>query len=327
MSRSENQKKKLITLRDILLQKTDEEHPLTTKQLIDELEKAGISSERKSVYADMETLEELGLDIIKISKASNEYYIGEREFELPELKLLVDVVQAANFITPKKSAELIKKLEAQTSVYRAKQLSRNVVLANRTKTTNENILINVDIIYRAISDNKQIQFLYYDWNLKKELVLRKEKPYQVSPFALIWDDENYYLLGYDSAAGKMKHYRVDKIKRIDELDTAREGKSIFEAIDMAAYSRATFGMFGGEDEIVQIRAKNHFAGVFIDRFGSDVTLRALDDEYFEARVPVRISSQFYGWLTALGEEVSILGPSRVKEDYKAYLNSILKHMD
>ncbi len=327
MAKSENQKRKLITLRNILLRKTDEDHPMSTQQLIDELEKEGIKAERKSIYSDIETLDSMGLEVFKLQGRSNQYYVTEREFELAELKLLVDVVQAAKFITEKKTRELIKKLENQTSEYAAKQLSRDVIIANRSKTANENIFYNVDEIHRAIAENKQIRFHYYEWNSTKEFVARKQGEwYQISPWALIWDDENYYLMGYDEQAKIMKHYRVDKMKEIESLDSVRLGKEEMDQFDMASFSKTTFGMFAGEEQMIQLQCEESMAGVIIDRFGKDIIIRKKEAGTFEARVLVKESPQFYGWLTALGIKVKIVAPVQVKDHYEAYLEEILREM-
>ncbi|MGN0169171.1 MAG: helix-turn-helix transcriptional regulator [Lachnospiraceae bacterium] len=327
MARSENQKLKLITLREILLEKTDEEHPMNTQKLIDELAKRGISAERKSIYQDIEALEDVGLDIMKISGRSNEYYVADREFELPELKMLVDVVQAAKFITEKKSRQLIEKLEKQTSQYAAKQLSRDVVVANRSKTTNENIFYNVDVIHHAIAQDKQISFCYYEWNVKKEFVPRKNgELYHISPWALIWDDENYYLLGYDPEAKLMKHYRVDKMKNIDESDKKREGRKEMESFDMAAFCKSTFGMFAGEETMISVTGQESMVGILIDRFGKDIMIRPLEGDRFEARIPVKVSPQFFGWLAALDNKIQIASPDWVRQQYKDYLTNLLKQL-
>lgn len=327
MPRSENQKRKLITIRDILLQKTDEQHPISTQQLIDELKRMDINAERKSIYQDVQTLEEMGLDIVKLSGRTNSYYVASREFELPELKILVDVVQSAKFLTEKKSRQLIEKLQAQTNQYAARQLSRNVVVANRSKTDNENIFYNVDTIYRAMADNCQITFSYYEWTVKKELMPRKEGAlYKISPWALIWDDENYYLLGYDSSAKMMKHYRVDKMKQVSESQETRDGRLEMEKVDLAAFSKTTFGMFAGEETVVKLQCNESLAGVLIDRFGKDITMRPISETEFEARIPVKISPTFFGWLASLGTQAQIESPDHVKEQYRSYLENILKQM-
>lgn len=325
MARLENQKLKLVALRDILLSKTDEEHPLSTADLVEELEKLGIHAERKSIYTDIQALEYYGMDIITVRNRSNYYYVAHREFELPELKTLVDVVQSARFITEKKSRELISKLEHQTSIYEAKQLSRNVIITNRSKTQNENIFYNVDMIHHALAEDKQIRFFYYEWNTQKQLVPRRGgKEYIISPWALIWDNENYYLLGYDASVSMLKHYRVDKMKRMQELSEPRLGKEVMDRFDMASFQRATFGMYSGDEVMVKLVASAQLTGVILDRFGTGITLRPLDDSTIEAYVPVKISTQFFGWLTALGTGIQIASPESVRQEYMQHLAAILK---
>lgn len=327
MAKSENQKIKLITLKDILLQKTDEEHPMTTQQLIVELEKYGIKAERKSIYQDVLALEDLGLDIVKNTGRTNEYYVASREFELAELKILVDVVQSAKFITEKKSKELIEKLQAQTSQYAAKQLSRSVVIANRNKASNETIFYNVDGIYNAIANNHQISFYYLEWNINKELVPRKNgERYQVSPWNMIWFDENYYLIGYDEKVGIVKHYRVDKMQKLEEVSENRLGKEEMEAFDLARFSKTIFGMFDGEEMGITLSCQEHMIGIILDRFGKDVAVREMENGTVEVRVQVRVSSQFFGWLAALGSGVKIKTPESVREEYKTYIKTILDEM-
>lgn len=324
MARTENQKIKLLALKEILLQKSDEEHPLSRKEITALLEERGIQAERKSIYNDVNLLSDIGLDVIKTGGRNCTYFIGEREFELAELKILVDVVQASNCLSEKRSNELIKKLENQASVYQAKKLQRNVVVANRAKTNNENVLYNVDLVHSAMNDNKKIVFKYYEWNLEKKLIARKNgQKYEVSPWRLVWDDENYYLVGYDHLAKAIRHYRVDKMKEIEIQEDNREGRDIMESFDLASFSKATFGMYAGEETIVSLYADNSMCGVIIDRFGTDITMRPINDKIFEARVKVNVSPQFYGWLCALGKKVDIHSPEKVKKEYIDYLKDII----
>lgn len=323
MPRSENQKLKLTAIAKILLRYSDEKHPLTIKDICSRLEEEGISAERKSLYNDIRTLEDWGMDIVTPSKGK--HYIASRDYELAELKILVDVVQAANFLTEKKSEELIKKLESETSVYEAKNLQRNVYIANRSKAVNESVLYNVDSIYNAIAENKKINFKYCEWNLKRELVPKKNgEEYCVSPWQLIWDDENYYLIGYDEAADTTKYYRVDKMKDLAVTKSDRVGNDKMKDFDVAAFCKSTFGMFGGDDSKVYIKFPNKLVGVVIDRFGRDVTIKPIDDECFEARVDAKISNQFFGWVVGLGNEVEIIGPENVRKDFKKFIGEISK---
>lgn len=319
MSRGTNQKLKLIYLMKILFEKTDDEHSLTLAEISQELARYDISAERKSIYADFESLRLYGIDIISEQRNRTVYYhVGSRDFEIAELKLLVDAVQSSKFITEKKSRELIKKLEGFASKHEARQLHRQVYVQGRIKTMNESIYYNVDKIHQAIGKNVQIKFQYYQWNVNKEMELRHNGAfYHISPWELIWDDENYYLVGYDSKARIIKHFRVDKMLKISLLEDNREGKKFFEKIDMASYSKKRFGMFDGTEQTVKLECDNRFAGVVIDRFGKDVIMRKVDDEHFLANVEVAVSSQFIGWVIALGEGVKVVGPEHVVEQIKA----------
>lgn len=313
-----NQKLKLLYLMKIFLEKTDENHGLTRPEIIDSLEAYGISAERKTIYADIENLRAFGLDIVGEKEGrSYKYYVASRDFELAELKLLVDSVQSAKFITEKKSNALIKKIESLTSHHEAKQLQRQVYVQGRNKTSNESIYYNVDFIHSAIAHNVQVRFQYFQWNVKKQQELRRDgKWYQISPWALTWDDENYYLVGFDSEAGQMKHYRVDKMLSLELTEERRSGEDIFKETDMVAYTKKLFGMFDGEQQRVHMECKNELAGVVIDRFGKDVTMIQTDEEHFEVRVNVAVSGQFLGWVMSLGDRVRILEPGSVVEEMK-----------
>lgn len=258
MAKGTNQKLKLIYLIKILLEKTDDEHSITMTEILEALAAYDITAERKSIYTDFESIRELGIDVIGEQKGKMFYYhVSGRQFELAELKLLVDAIQSSRFITARKSNELIKKLESMASIHEAKQLQRQVYVAGRIKTMNESIYYNVDEIHNAIAANKKIRFQYFKWNVKKEMELRKDGAfYEVSPWALSWDDENYYLIAYDTAAGKIKHYRVDKMLKISCLKDQRDGKELFDKFDMAAYARKSFGMFGGEEQYVKLLCEN-----------------------------------------------------------------------
>ena len=320
-----NQKLKILYLMKILLEKTDETHSITMTEILESLEAYGVSAERKSVYSDIENLRLYGLDIIgeKEDKAFS-YRVVSRQFELAELKLLVDSIQAARFITAKKSNELIKKLEGLASKYEASQLQRQVYTAERIKTSNESIFYNVDTLHQAIASNAQISFQYFNWDIDKKQVLRKDGAlYQVSPWALSWDDENYYLVAFDSAEDKIKHFRVDKMLRIGLLPEKREGKDSFKRFDMGAYANKMFGMFSGEEETVKILCRNELAGVMIDRFGKDVMLVKADEEHFYVNVKVAVSRQFLGWVMALGEGAKIVGPEKVVLEVKKEIERLV----
>lgn len=318
MPKGTNQKLKLFYLIKIMQEKTDEEHGLTMPEILKELEAYNVTAERKSIYNDFSTMGDLGLEVVSEQVGKTYYYhLVSRKFEMAELKLLVDAIQSSKFITAKKSNELIKKLESLTSNYEAKQLQRQVYVSGRIKTMNESIYYNVDEIHTAIASNKKIKFQYFQWNIKKEMELRKDGEfYEISPWALTWEDENYYMIGFDSAENIIKHFRVDKMLKISCLNEKREGKSVFGKFDITAYAKKNFGMFAGEEQSVKLQLRNELVGVVLDRFGKDIMIIPKDEEHFNVSVNVAVSAQFFGWIFALGDGVKILGPEGVVEKMK-----------
>lgn len=324
MTKPYGQKLRLLYVMQILMANSDEEHPLSLEEIRCYLGGNGISAERKSIYDDIKALQEFGIDIENRRRKPSGYYVASRDFELPELKLLVDAVQSSKFITVKKSNELIRKIEALTSVNEAKYLQRQVYVGNRIKTMNENIYYNVDKIHTAISKNRKIRFHYYEWTPKKEMHLRREGEfYCISPWGLSWDDENYYMIGFDSLAGKVKHYRVDKMLDMEVLEEKRDGQQQFEKFDMASYARKIFGMFGGAEQNVKLICENELAGVMVDRFGKEVMMHPVDEKHFSIIARVNVSSQFYGWVLALGDGVVITEPVNVVEEFKGHVEKVL----
>ena len=313
MPKGTNQKFKLYRLAQIMLERTDDDHYITMPEIITALGEYEITADRKSIYTDLKDLEVVGI-VVEGEPAGKgyHYHVVSRPFELPELKLLVDAIQSSKFITEKKTNTLIRKLEKLVSRYEAMKLQRQVYVSGRIKTMNESIYYTVDAIHNAISENKKIRFQYYQWNVKKEMELRREGAYYcVSPWGLSWDDENYYLVGYDSEAGEIRHYRVDKMLHIRMMEEAREGREHFQKLDMADYAKKSFGMFGGKEEKVKLLVDNSLAGVMIDRFGKDIIMVPGKGEHFTVNVTVHVSSQFLGWIFSLGEKVKILGPEEV----------------
>ena len=318
MAKGTNQKLKQLYLVKIFTEETDDQHGLTLPEIISRLNAYGVNADRKTLYQDFEELRVFGFDIIgEQNGRSYYYYLGQRKFELPELKLLVDSVQSAKFITDKKSKELIKKLENMVSKYQAKQLQRQVFITGRVKTMNESIYYNIDKLHEAINTGRKIRFKYFQWNTKKEMELRRDGEwYETSPWGLMWDDENYYLVAYDSADDIIKHYRVDKMLKISVIDEPREGQKQFKAFNMPHYTRRLFGMFGGEEYHVTIEADNSMAGIMIDRFGKDIFIVPVGTDRFKTTVDIAVSSQFLGWIIALGDKVKITGPDEVVERMK-----------
>ncbi len=315
MAKGENQKLKMLYLVRIFSRETDEDHALTMPEIIRRLAHFGVSAERKTLYLDFEELRRFGLDLIAEQRGRQTwYYLGSRDFELPELKLLVDAVQASRFITEKKSAQLIRKLERLSSIHEAKHLQRAVLTSGRIKTMNESIYYNVDKIHAAIGENRQIRFHYFQWNVRKEMELRRGGAwYRVSPWGLVWDDENYYLVAHDAREDRIKHYRVDKMLHLEKTKEARQGRDRYLDMDLIRYQRRLFGMFGGEEMQVTLEAENAMAGILIDRFGKDVNFRKKDADHIEITVDVAVSPQFLSWVAALGKGIRITGPDRAVE--------------
>ena len=326
MPKGTKQKFKLYYLARIMMEKTDDEHMITMPEIKRELEAYGVTADRKSLYDDLESLSVLGIDVIGEKVGRNFYYhVGQKQFEIAELKLLVDAIQSSKFITEKKSNELIKKLTGMASDYEATQLKRQVVVQGRVKTMNESIYYFVDDVHRAIADNRQISFEYMKWNLEKKMERRREEPYVVSPWALTWDDENYYLIAYDEDADRIKHFRVDKMKSIQILEEKRTGRDKFREFNLAKYAKMNFGMFGGDQKKVTLKFKNELVGVFIDRFGRDIRVTPTDQEgWSQIAVDIAVSDQFLGWIFALGTGVKITGPEDVVERFRNEISAMMK---
>jgi len=324
MSRSPNQKQKLLLLRQYLEENTDEDHPVSVGDMIAYLDSRGVGAERKSIYDDLETLRAFGLDVIKLRRGNATlWYIGERDFQLPELRLLVDSVQSSRFITRKKSLELIGKIEKLTSAAQARGLRRQVWVKNRIKSMNESIYYVVDELHAAIDDDEGIRFHYFQYDPQRRRQLRHGGAwYEVSPYALLWDNENYYLVGFDSAAGIIKHFRVDKITDLQRTGRRRDGKEAFADVDMSAYANAHFGMFSGEPVNVRLEFENDLAGAVIDRFGTDVILVPDGEDRFTVTVPAAVTAPFFGWLCSFGDRVRVLSPESAVEAMRRHVESI-----
>ncbi len=328
MAKNEGQKLKLLYIYEMLKRETDEEHGITVSDIIQRLKAHDISAERKSIYSDLLALENFGLDIIRTKDKKTRYSLASREFELPELKLLVDAVQSSRFLSLKKSRELISKLENLTSRHNAVLLHRQVYVTNRVKSMNESVYYNIDSLHSAIASDKQIEFKYFNWGVNKQKQLKYGgKTYKVSPYALIWDNEMYYVVAFDEASKSVRHYRVDKMQSINITQNKRILTQQFENTDIGVYAQATFGMFGGKAQNITLLFKNYFAGAVIDRFGKDISIIPNSDDTFSVHVKAVISPQFYGFLAGFGADVSIVAPKEVRSGYKEYCENILKNYD
>ena len=311
--KSSNQKLKLLYLMKIMLEQTDEENSLSVPQIIEELKRYDISAERKSIYDDLECLRIFGLDICSVKGKSYGYFVASRDFELPELKLLVDSVQASKFITKKKSLELISKIESLTSKNNARLLNRQVFVTNRVKTVNEKIYYNVDIIHDAISQNRQITFKYFDIDVNKKKVYRNDGGlYTESPVSLTWDDENYYLITYKEKYDNYTHYRVDKMEMIELTEDDRVLSD--KPFDLSSYSKTMFQMFGGEETDVSIEFDNDLVGVVFDRFGTDIPIIKKDENHFICHIKVAVSPHFLSWIMSFGKQAKIISPDYVVDE-------------
>ena len=322
MAKMENQKLKILLLKDYLEQNTDPDHPATIHELLDYLEAQGVHAERKSVYRDLDLLEEYGCDLIATRGKNASYAIGEGVFSLPELKLLADAVTASKFLTEKKSNELLKKLGRLTSRFRAVELRRSLVVSGRVKSMNESVIYNVDALHEAIRGDSQIRFRYFEWDREGARVFRGGAR-TASPIALYWDDSNYYLIAYTAEHG-ITHFRVDKMDRIKSTGEPRVRNEQTQALDLASYGKEVFGMFNGRTETVRMRFENGLAGVVIDRFGKDVTRIPDGEAHFICRAEVKVSPLFFGWLASFGSGVKLLSPERVVEEFRRNVEEIRK---
>ena len=269
----------------------------------------------------MDALGVFGLDVIKERKGPMTYYhLGNREFEIAELKFLVDAIQASKFISEKKTQELIKKLENTVSTYDATLLQREVNVFGRVKNMNESIYYTIDELHNAMSANVCVRFKYFSWNVKGEEEYRNNGNfYEVSPWALHFDDEKYYLVAYDMKKKEMRHYRVDKMREVSATETKRKGITEFKKQNKAKYTQQHFRMYGGEVETVTLKCRNDMANVIIDQCGKSVSMRPVNDEYFTVNVDMAISSQFLSWVIALEGNVQIQGPDNVIERMRELL--------
>ncbi|MBP5303827.1 MAG: WYL domain-containing protein [Clostridia bacterium] len=325
MPKYSNQKLKILYILDYLMKKTDEDHLASTSDLLNMLESHGIHAERKGVYNDIVSLKEFGFDILSTRGKNSGFYLVSRDFQLPELKLLVDSIQTSKFVTEKKTLELIRKLEGLASEHQAKTLHRQVYVSNRIKSMNESVYYNVDDLFRAINEDKKIEFQYATYNEKKEKEYRHDgKVYCISPFALIVDNQQYYVVGWESETELMKNFRVDLMEKITVTKKQRDGKEEFEKISIESYTEEIFNMYGGTEVTVKLRVSNDIARVIFDRFGRDVWTSPDDDTHFIARVKVALSPQFYGFIFPLVDKLEILSPEEAREGMKQLLDKAVK---
>lgn len=323
MAKQFDEKLKILYILKILHEHTDSDHRIFVPEILKRLADLGIKAERKSVYRDMDTLCDFGFDIVHDRSGCA---LLDRKFELAELKLLIDGVQASRFINGERQTDLVKKLTQLGSRHQAKLLNRTVKAEEGDRIVNRSILINIDWIHAAISENKKITFQYFDWTPTKDQQLRHDgKRYEMSPWALIWSNENYYMLAYDEKIDSIRHFRVDKMKNIRKIDTQREGFELYSRFDFSKYSSKLFGMFSGEECTVTLKCENSLAGAVIDRFGTGISMFPQSNGYFCCSVPVIVSNNFYSWVLQFGKRMEITAPSHIRDGMKNLMLSVLEN--
>ena len=325
MNDSKSESKKLIPiyLQELFLERTDDRHFLRMPEILSYLETKNIYADRRTIYAAIFLLRSAGFDIEGIKeKGGFKYHLINRQFDTNELKFLIDSVAVSKFLTEKKSKELINKIKSFGSIYDSKILNRNILIGERIKSMRDNVLTNIDNIHLATSSNRQITFKYLRWTTKRTLEPSdSKKVYRVSPYAVCLSDNNYYMIAFDNLTKTLRHYRVDKMKSIHLLDEPREGLETYKNFDIADYSKKTFGMFGGREQTIS------FVGVFIDRFGDSVSIRPNyeNPDYCICRMTVNVSPQFYGWIFALGAEVTIVSPQSAIDEFREMAKTIFEN--
>ena len=328
MAGNAKQKQKLLVLMDILFQYTDEEHPLSAAELVEQLQRHDISAERKSIYSDLEILREYGMDIVQTRTPKNGYFLASRDFELAEVRLLMDAVQSAGFITAKKTRELLRKLEGLTSTYQAQEIGKQVYVDSRVKHGNEEIYYNIDQIHTAITQKRKISFFYCRRRFQEGKIVTVDKHLTISPYALLWAQDHYYLIGNNEKYDNLIHLRVDRMRKVTELEESiRPFEQVCEYkghFDVADYSRKIFNAFGGQNELVRLRCRNTFAEEILDRLGEDIRILESDETHFTVAIRVAVSEGFLSNILSYADEVEILSPSVLREKYIHKVKKILE---
>lgn len=316
MAKGKKQKLKLFYLYKIMREETDRTHYLTMTQIIEKLGSYGVDADRKALYDDIEALNLFGIEIEKKRVgALTYYYTTNRPFELAEMKILVDAVQASKFISEKETKVLIQKLLYLVSENDARLLERDVHVPGRIKNMAESVYHVVDVIFNAQNLDQQLRFHYFRWNIEGKKELRRNgEYYTVSPWDLIYDDEKYYLVAYDQTYKEIRHYRVDKMLDVEIVDQKRKGVTKYRQQNKAKYTQQHFRMYGGELQTVTLLCENEMANVIVDQFGHDVKMVSVDEGHFTVDVEVAVSPQFFGWIISLGHSVKIYGPKNVLEE-------------
>ena len=315
-------KKRLLMLIKLLQEHTDEDHPVSTRDIMAYYKENGMSSDRKTLDADIKLLQEQGFDLIKIKSSPNKYYIASREFELPELKLLIDAVQSSRFITEKKSRELSKTLAGLARAEQAQELDRHTGVNGRAKSTNEQQLYTVDTITKAINEKKKIRYQYQEYDGRKRKVLRNNgEEYVLSPYMLYWNEDFYYVVGYSDKRETITAFRVDRIVNIEMIDTKAVKRP--KGFKVSNYSDSIFGMYSGPESEVELECRNNLMKYIIDRFGEKIKVHPTENGTFLTTVTVQLSPVFYGWVFQFGGGIKITNPKFVKMNYEELLNKAI----
>ena len=314
---------RLLRIWEILNRETDEDHPMGTETLREKLLEGGIDCHRVTLYEDIKLLNEAGYEIMTRRGRSNQYYVMDRKFSNPEVHILMDAVQAASFITEKKTAELVDKISHLAGSQKAAVLKKNIVQFNTAKSTNENIYYSVSEIVTAINNRQKIIFLYFDYDCNHKRVYRRDgHHYVVSPFATIFADGHYYLVIYDKRYNKMTHYRIDRMDKVEIIDDHADMPPDDLAFDVGNYKKQLFGMFSGEATNVTIEMSSYLMDVVFDLFGEKTKILPFGDNKIRFSADVQISDLFFGWCSSFGENVTLIAPQNVLEDYKCYLDQV-----
>lgn len=318
MAQENWQKIKLLKLIDLLRQETDEQHPLTTMQICARMEEMDIPCDRRTLSKDIALLNDMGIEIQWnwVGKEKG-YYTEDRAFSVPELKILIDAVQAASFITPAKTEDLIKKIAELGGMNRANILQSNLVCFNTRKHNNESIYYNVDAIETALQTKKKIIFKYFDLGVNGEKVYRRDgHHYVVEPVALVFNEDNYYAVVYSSKHDNTANYRVDRMDMVEVIEESVSERALEFRSDVPEYTEQAIKMYGGEQIAVVLEFDSKLAGVVYDRFGESTKMIESADDRYVATVKVQLSPTFWGWLFQFGNQMKVISPDTVIEEYK-----------
>lgn len=326
VTKSNLQKMKLLYLMEMLWQDSDEEHPLTTRELCQRLAEKGISCDRRTLAKDAQLLNEQGFEVMsRVCGHEKGYYVDDRSFSVPELRILIDAVQAASFITPKKTAQIIEKIASLGGSHQAGILKSNLVRFNTRKHSNEAIYYNIDALETALQRNTKASFCYFDLDENHRRVYRKEKQrYIMEPVALVFMEDNYYLMCYTPKYQAITNYRVDRMDAVHAEDTPAVPEAIVPREKIGDYTEQMFKMFGGEPRKILLQFDRILIGSVYDKFGEDVKMAKVDDRTCQAELTVRISPTFWGWLFQFGDKMRLIAPPDALEEFLQKAQSVIR---